>query len=561
MPTNTLKARVCLVAGALLCCLARASAAPQASTPRSSSTQATRAPEQVAGKVLDARTGQPLAHALVTLTQVPSNHTVASTYTAEDGTYRFEPVTAGKYRLEGASSGHLRSAYLGHQGLSTAIVTGAGLPVNALVLTLMPAASIEGRVVDENGEPVPHAQVSLFREGDESGSRATRPAGSRQVDSNGNFEFYPLQPGHYFLCARGTPWYAVHPPAADMPNARFATSTSIDPALDVAYPSTFYPAALSADGATTIDVAEGDEITANMELVPQHAVSLMIRRPANGQNSAPPQLMEKVFGFEYPVPTQYAYSDQGQTLTGIAPGHYELRSFSNGNRLPVTAGSLDLNSNTVREATPMPELASVTMTVIPSGTDSLPKRGLLTLIPVGQNGPVLSRPINEKGIVELDDLPPGDYRLRLAGNKQPNLAVGALTVSGHPVPDQRLHIRDASHLVATATLSGAPVTVQGWVRQDGKGIPGTMVVLVPAGTDTEPELFRRDQSDLDGSFSIPDVAPGHYLLIALEDAWTFPWTDLHALTPLLLHAQPVVVPGNGASTLELPGAITPQPRP
>jgi hypothetical protein len=51
-----------------------------------------------------------------------------------------------------------------------------------------------------------------------------------------------------------------------------------------------------------------------------------------------------------------------------------------------------------------------------------------------------------------------------------------------------------------------------------------MVVLVPIGAESAIELFRRDQTDFDGSFLLPDVVPGSYAVIAIEDGWNVDWS-------------------------------------
>ena len=131
--------------------------------------------EAVAGKVVDARTGAPLAHALVTLSRVRPARPEGSVYTDSNGQFHFDAVAPGRYRLLGEAANHLPAAYLQHGPLSTAIVTGAGLPVDALVLVLQPAATLTGRIVDEAGDPIASAQVTLYRQGTETGQTAVRP--------------------------------------------------------------------------------------------------------------------------------------------------------------------------------------------------------------------------------------------------------------------------------------------------------------------------------------------------------------------------------------------------
>jgi len=52
-----------------------------------------------------------------------------------------------------------------------------------------------------------------------------------------------------------------------------------------------------------------------------------------------------------------------------------------------------------------------------------------------------------------------------------------------------------------------------------------MIVLVPhsrtAGAFAS--LLRRDQSDSDGSFSLRNVVPGAYTVVAIADGWTLDW--------------------------------------
>jgi hypothetical protein len=60
---------------------------------------------------------------------------------------------------------------------------------------------------------------------------------------------------------------------------------------------------------------------------------------------------------------------------------------------------------------------------------------------------------------------------------------------------------------------------------DGKPKAGVMVVLVPADGWVGTSRFRRDQSDSDGTFTLRNVVPGKYKVVALRDGWKLPWSD------------------------------------
>ena len=66
--------------------------------------------------------------------------------------------------------------------------------------------------------------------------------------------------------------------------------------------------------------------------------------------------------------------------------------------------------------------------------------------------------------------------------------------------------------------------VQGIAKRAGKAFAGAMVVLVPKDPETDHDLFRRDQSDLDGTFTLHGVIPGSYSLLAIENGWDLDWS-------------------------------------
>ena len=62
-------------------------------------------------------------------------------------------------------------------------------------------------------------------------------------------------------------------------------------------------------------------------------------------------------------------------------------------------------------------------------------------------------------------------------------------------------------------LIGATTAVEGIAKHSGKAVAGAMIVLVPKDPELNRDLFRGDQSDLDGTFSLPGVIPGTYTIV------------------------------------------------
>jgi hypothetical protein len=71
---------------------------------------------------------------------------------------------------------------------------------------------------------------------------------------------------------------------------------------------------------------------------------------------------------------------------------------------------------------------------------------------------------------------------------------------------------------------GGAADVNGVAQRAGKGAAGAMIVLIPKSPETKRDLFRRDQSDLDGTFTFHSVIPDAYTVIAIENGWDLDWS-------------------------------------
>jgi len=87
-----------------------------------------------------------------------------------------------------------------------------------------------------------------------------------------------------------------------------------------------------------------------------------------------------------------------------------------------------------------------------------------------------------------------------------------------------------------------------------------MVVLVPKSSDSDAQLFRRDQSDQDGSFSLRSVIPGGYTVVAIENGWDLDWSRPGVIAQYAKHGQAVTVTGHTESSMHLPDPVEVQPR-
>ncbi len=528
--------------------------------------------EPIAGKVLSALDGHPLPHATVTLfrqeAQNKGETTIAGTQTGEDGSFHFDPVPPGRYNLLGQAPGYLTTHLWQHGQFWSAVVIGKGLETTSLDLRLTPEAAITGRLLDGMGDPVAQAQVTLYR------SDFTTTAGrvlllqSATTEDDGRYSFDSLPPGKYFISALGTPWYAIAP-EVEAENTNMLYRTAVDPALDVAYPRIFYPHALRSTEASPLDLHAGETITADMQMVAEHAVTLTLSLSTeSGSNQPFPQLTALVFGEPQRVPLRLGSMSAGTLrLSGIVPGQYDLLVQSNDLLGPAMHVDLSSGSGTISMPRSQPMVSvSVSVSLHTVNNGPLPANLHAQLFPsLGKSfgQPSLAGKYvaasTGKGVVTFEQVPPGDYRLQVFAENGWIPAI-SIQVEDRPAPGNTIHVTGNAPLHAQATLVLQHIHMDGFAQQDGKPAAGCLMELVPASGDTSKDLFRFDQSDLDGSFTFLNVVPGNYILLAIRDGWLLPWADVGAMMPYLLHGTPVSVAAEGPIAITLRTSVLTQTR-
>jgi hypothetical protein len=96
--------------------------------------------------------------------------------------------------------------------------------------------------------------------------------------------------------------------------------------------------------------------------------------------------------------------------------------------------------------------------------------------------------------------------------------------------------------------------------ESGQGVAGAMILLVPKNMAALSSLVRRDQSDSDGSFSLRDVVPGQYTVVAIEDGWKLDWEQPEILARYLPGGIAVTVEDDSGKLLILDKPVPVQAR-
>jgi hypothetical protein len=321
----------------------------------------------------------------------------------------------------------------------------------------------------------------------------------------------------------------------------------------VAYPITYYPNGTDADGATPIPVRGGDHLQADLHLSPVTAVSVIFRNPGGAEGGfMVPQLQQPVFDDTTSAEPSGGYSPSPGVfeISGIPAGKYNIRVAGQGNEQALQMNAVDLTSNEQEIDTSAGEaLGKVKISVQIAGDPALPSR-LAVGLRRKRSVNTAWQLVNAKGEAEVEQIAPGAYEVLIASSGKP-YAISHITVDGGELSGHNLNVKAGSSPAIAITLIGGSTTVEGIAKRAEKAVAAAMIVLVPKDPEINRALFRRDQSDLDGTFSLQGVIPGVYTVVAIENGWDLDWSQPGVIAAYMKHGIPVEVGSQSGRTTTL----------
>jgi hypothetical protein len=472
----------------------------------------------------------------------------------EHGRFALTLPSAGAWRLTASAAGFVSQAYEEHDNYSSAVVLSTSEPSHDLRFRLSPEAEITGTVLDEAGEAVRGALVTLQYRGADSPNQGEQPFRNRMntpTDDRGVFEFVGLAAGDYRVLVDAKPWYS----SANQQRLQNGSSTS-DPALDVTYQLTWFPGVDDSSEAEVLSLRPADTRRADFHLVPIPAVHLQLTLPPQQESASGRSLpffpvLERIDnGGNGPGVTQSMLGRNrsgGQLdIGGLAPGVYRMRLPGQDRAAPATVIKIASGSSRVVDAAAVStEVAHIALDFNDPGERQVGVE--LTNTENGQrftsfqaNMFLLAR--NREASQQTPrnislDVPPGRYEVSLAGRGDAYLigiAARGAEVSG------RFIIVHAGESTLTLRTGKGHAAVNGTASANGKPVVGAMVLLVPAGLEDPYSFTRlvRDQTNTDGSFDLNNIIPGQYILIAVDHGWKSNWKDGSTLQRYLTQGIP-----------------------
>ena len=483
----------------------------------------------IQGTVLAADGGSPLAKATVSLRKSGSRggNSQRTARTGARGEYDFSDLAAGKYVLSVMRNGYLPQnygqkriqAFRGRPG-GTPLTLGEGQVLDGIDFKLTRGGVVEGRVADQDYEPLSRVAVTLSGYQTFQGERALVPVGRAQTDDRGQFRLFDIPPGSYFLSATpgGFPFFGRR--------GRRRQS----------FPPTYYPGVPSLEQATKVEVSAGGEVGGfHLTLIESHTYSVSGRVLA--ADGSPAQSV-RIITVNQSGPGQVSL--RGGTTTdlqgvfkvaGLLPGKHRLIARRGRREEPqIASASVEVIDRDIQGLTlGLGSGASITGRIVSESQESVLdwRRVEVVTRPAagGRRGMMFGggeARVEEDFSFRISNLPGGLYRFSVSlppGNHY----VESIRTEGQDIIDRLVEMSDHDHLSGVEVrVSPEGSRISGMVEseEDGKPVDGATVLVFAANPQHRgsfSRFTRTTQTDQAGRFFLQGLAPAEYLVCALVE--------------------------------------------
>ena len=534
---------------------------------------------RITGKVLNAITGEPVRKATVSLQPAGGQQggqqggggqaRGLSAATDNAGAFVFENVSPGNYRLSGEKTGFIHSNFGGRGGgaIGSQLAIAAGTEKADVIVRITPQGIVSGRILDEDGEPMEGVSIQLLRPQYFASQRRIMGAAGNQTNDRGEFRVTNVAPGKYYLQVQR------------MNNGNMPIQQGKE---EFGYPKLFFPGVETIEQAQRVEVGAGQEIS-NLQMalrkirvyrvrghVPGIAAPAVQQQGAQGGgrrggNGMVIQLRPDGGSSDMIGPGFGAGMNGGQVradgnfeIAGVSPGAYKLTLSSFGEGRPKVVGSLKIsvgNDNVEGVVLALSPLVSFQGKIVVEGDKTAVnmKSVRVQLMPVDMGGMGFNPSIEvaADGSFSATELSQDKYRIMVT----PGAAayVKSITAGGQNILDTGIDLSSGGVGPMEVLLSTKIATVNGMVeKQKQDDAPGSVVIAI-VGANSELTLLSTASGqsalarvDESGKFSIANLPPGEYKLIAFEEVDLATASDSEFLKKFVDRAATVKI-GEGES--------------
>ena len=475
---------------------------------------------------------QPVKKALIEL--IAENQAEGGDYTAvsgADGGFHIEGIVPGRYHLFAERTGWLEVDKHRARSDGRVLTLAAGQELKNLRIRLQAAAVVQGRVTDEDGDPLPSAQVAVLRQTFVAGRSRWEQAGAERTNDLGEYRIAGLPAGNYYV--------SVSPPP-DFKSLIEAASAAAEPRAPsdkpaaTSYQTTYYPGTTDRGQAAPVQLHAGDDFPVNFSLTPSPSLSIrgsVVNLPP--RSSAAIMLQSRDFSLVLNGAEMHA--DGSFVIRDVAPGAYTILATVENGLVPLMARqALQMGSSSVEDLRLSPQpggwihgrlrLENKSAGRVEPSQIFLQLRSAdgddeaLGSVSIGDGFSHVAH-VGPDGSFEWRSVPPGNYYVQLAGEGGANsdLFLKSAVAGNRDLGDAGISVNGgAVMLELVASANGG--LVEGVVAdQKGEPVANAVVVAVPEmRLRARIERFRKTVSDQSGRFTLRGVEPGDYTVLAWE---------------------------------------------
>jgi carboxypeptidase family protein len=495
---------------------------------------ATKSCATIEGIVIRDPDSQPVKKALIEL--IADNQAQGGNYTTltgSDGGFRIDNIRPGRYHLFAERSGFLDTDKQRGRTDGRILTLTAGQELTDLYLRLQAAAVIHGRVTDEDGDPLPNAEVTALHQTFIAGHKHWEQAGAERTNDLGEYRIANLPAGSVYI--------SVSPPP-DFKSLIENTGTTADarnakaePSASTTYQTTYYPGTPDRSQATPIPLHPGDEFPANFTLTPSQSLSIR-GSVVNVPPRASATIMLQSRDFSLVLNGAEMHNDGSFVIHDVSPGSYTILASIEGSPVAMTARqSLQVGSTNVEglRLSPQPggTLQGRMRVEARNGAARFdPDRVFLALqsADTEQDEGMLAghesfsnlAHISRDGSFQWTEVPAGSYYVQVMGDATANEGwfVKSVMAGGRDVNESGITV-DGGTVSLDLVISANGAVVEGVaVNRKGEPVANAVVVAVPeARMRPRIDHYRKTVADQTGRFSLRGLRPGDYTLFVWEN--------------------------------------------
>jgi len=534
-------------------------------TPQSTSAQPPPKKDEcrIAGTVVKLAGSEPLKNARIRLLSQDDRTLSRGVVSDAAGRFDLKGVSPGRYRLVVHREGFVSQSY----GQKKPDDPGAILTLRAnqelrdVLFRLIPSAVIAGRVINDDGDPMPWVQVNALREAYFGGKKTLFPETAVTTSDLGEYRLFGLSPGRYFIRAEYKP--------NERPSGRGEFDGDEEPR---GYVPMYYPSSTEPARANTVAVRAGEEIPGLQVLLRRVDVftvrgqvyNMTAKRSSTSYNLSLSPRGEDAW---LRLPQRDAIVDDKNgtfTFRDVLPGPYLLGAFwmDEGRRYQafqsIDVGNADVDGIALTVLSGMSVSGHLTW----DGQPTSDRNRLVVYLRAveGSYGYGSRATVALPWTFVLNDVYDLTYRVGVAGLCD-DCYLKTLRYAGATSPEDTFTPARGSNATLEVTISSKGARVRGSViDEDNLPAVGVWVAMLPdeAHRSTR-RLYKSAATDQYGHFELRGIAPGDYKLFSWEEAESGAWEDPEFLKPFEGKGEKITLQEGDQKTINLTAIRTKSP--